>query len=163
MHNSSLILGDSIDCEQSLFCFRFSHVPLPSCATSHARGHLRVSRFARRTTEKRETARSLGDSIKVRTNEWASCLFCTYAQQHWSETRNNVFLLEQKFTFEQPFRVLPANLRFYNWTSVEMTHQSGWNFTVTSGLSNKTWKTSDRLAGMNLSTKILTVTNLSSW
>ena len=25
---------------------------------SHARGHLRVSRFARRTTEKRETARS---------------------------------------------------------------------------------------------------------
>ena len=28
-------------------------------ATSHARGHLRVSRFARRTTEKRETARSL--------------------------------------------------------------------------------------------------------
>ena len=33
-------------------------VPLPS--VSHARGHLRVSRFARRTTEKRETARSLG-------------------------------------------------------------------------------------------------------
>ena len=28
-------------------------------AISHARGHLRVSRFARRTTEKRETARSL--------------------------------------------------------------------------------------------------------
>ena len=34
-------------------------MPLPSRATSHARGHLRVSRFARRTTEKRETARSL--------------------------------------------------------------------------------------------------------
>ena len=34
-------------------------VPLPSRAISHARGHLRVSRFARRTTEKRETARSL--------------------------------------------------------------------------------------------------------
>ena len=33
--------------------------PLPSRAISHARGHLRVSRFARRTTEKRETARSL--------------------------------------------------------------------------------------------------------
>ena len=32
--------------------------PLPSRAISHARGHLRVSRFARRTTEKRETARS---------------------------------------------------------------------------------------------------------
>ena len=28
-------------------------------AISHARGHLRVSRFARRTTEKMETARSL--------------------------------------------------------------------------------------------------------
>ena len=34
-------------------------VPLPSRAISHARGHLLVSRFARRTTEKRETARSL--------------------------------------------------------------------------------------------------------
>ena len=33
--------------------------PLPSRAISHARGHLRVSRFARQTTEKRETARSL--------------------------------------------------------------------------------------------------------
>ena len=32
---------------------------LPSRAISHARDHLRVSRFARRTTEKRETARSL--------------------------------------------------------------------------------------------------------
>ena len=43
-----------IDCEKSLF-----FVPLPSRAISHARGHLRVSRFARRTKEKRETARSL--------------------------------------------------------------------------------------------------------
>ena len=33
--------------------------PPPSRAISHARGHLRVSRFARQTTEKRETARSL--------------------------------------------------------------------------------------------------------
>ena len=33
--------------------------PLPSRAISHARGHLRVSRNARWTTEKRETARSL--------------------------------------------------------------------------------------------------------
>ena len=33
--------------------------PPPSRAISHARGHLRVPRFARRTTEKRETARSL--------------------------------------------------------------------------------------------------------
>ena len=30
-------------------------------AISHARGHLRVSRFAGRTTEKRETAHSLVD------------------------------------------------------------------------------------------------------
>ena len=34
-------------------------LPLPSRTISHARGHLRVSRFARRTTEKRQTARSL--------------------------------------------------------------------------------------------------------
>ena len=34
-------------------------MPLPSRAISHARGHLRISRFARRTTEKREAARSL--------------------------------------------------------------------------------------------------------
>ena len=40
--------------KESLF-FRAS----PSRASSHARGNLRVSRFARRTTEKRETARSL--------------------------------------------------------------------------------------------------------
>ena len=32
---------------------------LSRLSLSHARGHLRVSRFARRTTEKRETARSL--------------------------------------------------------------------------------------------------------
>ena len=37
--------------------------PLPSRAISHARGHLRVSRFARRTTEKRETARSLCEHL----------------------------------------------------------------------------------------------------
>ena len=33
--------------------------PLPSRAISHARGHLRISRFARRTTEKRQAACSL--------------------------------------------------------------------------------------------------------
>ena len=57
-----------LDCEQSLFFFRFSkraisHAPSvtrhQSRAISLARGHLRVSRFARQTTEKRETARSL--------------------------------------------------------------------------------------------------------
>jgi len=36
-----------------------------SRAVSHARGHLRVSRFARRTTEKRETARSLARKLLV--------------------------------------------------------------------------------------------------
>ena len=66
-----------LDCEQSLFFFLFSkgsararerrsretretRAALPSRAISLTRGHLRVSRFARRTTEKRETARSLG-------------------------------------------------------------------------------------------------------
>ena len=39
--------------------------PLPSRAISHARGHSRVSRFARRTTEKRETARSLGTQVNL--------------------------------------------------------------------------------------------------
>ena len=61
----------SLDCEQSLFFFRFSKGSArarerrsrekreTSRAISHARGPLRVSQFARRTTEKRETARSL--------------------------------------------------------------------------------------------------------
>ena len=35
-------------------------------ASSVARGHLRVSRFARRTTEKRETARSLNNGLLER-------------------------------------------------------------------------------------------------
>ena len=39
--------------------------PLPSRAISHARGHLRVSRFTRQTTEKRETARSLTRTWKA--------------------------------------------------------------------------------------------------
>ena len=38
---------------------RFHRLRAVSLFLSHARGHLRVSRFARRTTEKRETARSL--------------------------------------------------------------------------------------------------------
>ena len=68
-HSTVIVDRDQVhkilDCEQSLFFFRFSgsnaraRQPLPSCAISHARGHLRFSRFARRTTEKRETARSL--------------------------------------------------------------------------------------------------------
>ena len=60
-----------VDCEESLFFFRFSESSAraevrretretrTSHTFSHARGHLRVSRFARRTPEKRYTARSL--------------------------------------------------------------------------------------------------------
>ena len=49
-----------------IFFPEFSYfVPLPSRAISHARGHLRVSRFARWTTEKRETARSLESSLRT--------------------------------------------------------------------------------------------------
>ena len=46
-------------------------VPLPSRAISHACDHLqlRVSRFARRTTEKRETARSLVKNAKRSQNQ----------------------------------------------------------------------------------------------
>ena len=40
-------------------------IELPSRAISLARGHLRVSRFARRTTEKRETARSLPFPLRL--------------------------------------------------------------------------------------------------
>ena len=60
------------------------HARGPSRAISHARGHLRVSRFARRTSEKRETARSL-DSLsmlqaprkllKKRLNQYTACNF----------------------------------------------------------------------------------------
>ena len=73
--------GGMLDCEQSLFFFRFSpesnararerrsretrETPLPSRAISHARGHLRVSLFVRRTTEKRETARSLVECMST--------------------------------------------------------------------------------------------------
>ena len=53
----------SLDCGKTIlsgFAGSLSFfVPLPSRAISHARGHLRVSHFAQRTTEKRETARSL--------------------------------------------------------------------------------------------------------
>ena len=48
--------------------------PLPSRAISLARGHLRVSRFARRTTEKRETARSLTFLLAFLQNEFQSLL-----------------------------------------------------------------------------------------
>ena len=52
-----------------------SRLLVPSRAISHARGHLRISRFARRTTEKREAARSL---VLVRLEDlelWLSAMF----------------------------------------------------------------------------------------
>ena len=57
-----------LDCEKSLFFFRFSErnararereAARRAKRGRHARGHLRVTRFARRTTEEREIARSL--------------------------------------------------------------------------------------------------------
>ena len=64
----ALELNFLLDCDQSLFFFRFKKRSARARelrdakrghAISHARGHLRVSCFARRNTEKRETARSL--------------------------------------------------------------------------------------------------------
>ena len=49
--------------------------PLPSRAVSHACGHLLVSRLARRTTEKRETARSLKNENVINCN-----CNCSYAR-----------------------------------------------------------------------------------
>ena len=54
----SLQRNDSLKC-QLVEKVDIFFVPLPSRAISHARGHLRISRFARRTTEKRGAARSL--------------------------------------------------------------------------------------------------------
>ena len=64
------------------------HARGPSRAISHARGHLRVSRFARRTTEKRETARSL---IAVRIRTCRAIFF--------------FFLLRQKKPFRTVFKL----------------------------------------------------------
>ena len=51
-----LMMAEALqECLECLECF----VSLPSRAISLVRGHSRVSRFAQRTTEKRETARSL--------------------------------------------------------------------------------------------------------
>ena len=55
-------------------------VPLPSLpAISHARGPLRVSRFAQRTTEKRETARSLW-TLDVRSIKYKRDIFVSGGQ-----------------------------------------------------------------------------------
>ena len=54
-------------------------VPLPSRVISHARGPLRVSRFAQRTTEKRETARSLW-TLDVRSVKYKRDIFVSGGQ-----------------------------------------------------------------------------------
>jgi len=61
-------------------------VPLPSRAISHARGHLRVSRFARRTTEKRETARSL-NIVGTRKTGFALPFQCEQPSEKLSEDK----------------------------------------------------------------------------
>ena len=60
--------------------------PLPSRAISHARGHLRVSRFARRTTEKRETARSL-NIVGTRKTDFALPFQCEKRSEKLSEDK----------------------------------------------------------------------------
>ena len=57
-------------------------MPLPSRAISHARGHLRVSRFARRTTEKRETARSL-DTNRIRVDGRIRFVYATSGRRYF--------------------------------------------------------------------------------
>ena len=59
-------------------------MPLPSRAISLARGHLRVSRFARRTTEKRETARSL---CFYRRRRFLSSLIITQMRQIFQNSK----------------------------------------------------------------------------
>ena len=87
-----------LDCEQSLFFFRFSESNARarerrSCETREtraARGHLRVSRFARRTTEKIETTRSLENRMKKnsRSRNW-NRRFRKLAYVH-TKTRNAI-------------------------------------------------------------------------
>ena len=99
-----------IDCEQSLFFFRFSESNARAqerrSAVSHARGHLRVSRFARRTTEKRETARSLIFShiqcvhpiqdydTQCRNHHRSYCV-CLFVCLFWQIGREALILMEE--------------------------------------------------------------------
>ena len=53
---------------------------------SHASGHLRVSRFARRTTEKRETARSL-NIVGARKTDFALPFQCEKPREKLSEDK----------------------------------------------------------------------------
>ena len=100
-----------------------SLVPLPSRAIGHARGHLRVSRFARRTTEKRETARSLClqrsvfDIPKIK-REWSSQNMLKYSGTSMCDNHNvpklqsNIVWIAQ----EPPFLVS------------DIDHLGGWRF-----------------------------------
>ena len=53
---------------------------------SHASGHLRVSRFARRTTEKRETPRSL-NIVGTRKTDFALPFQCQKPSEKLSEDK----------------------------------------------------------------------------
>ena len=61
-------------------------MPLPSRAISHARGHLRVSRFARRATVKREPARSL-NIVGTRKTDFALPFQCEKPREKLSEDK----------------------------------------------------------------------------
>ena len=67
-------------------------VSLPSRAIGHARGHLRVSRFARQTTQKRETARSLLFSLFLFKNHKD-----TFCLQVWQLKASHASPLPWKF------------------------------------------------------------------
>ena len=70
--------------------------PLPSRAISHARGHLRFSRFARRTTEKRETARSLVHELKIKLLKLLSAvLFYSCSRSQYRGTVTSSFPASQ--------------------------------------------------------------------
>ena len=70
-------------------------MPLPSRAISLARGHLRVSRFARRTTEKRETARSL---YFYRRRRFLSSLIITQMRQIFENNKMTKLAIAVQFS-----------------------------------------------------------------
>ena len=102
-----------------------SHVPLPSRAISLARGHLRVSRFARRTTEKRETARSL-KTIYC----WGECKHYFNRQLHYKQVAAVVWELQNSSPTACVWRwhkkidlCAQINLKQYQLTAMKHTYQ----------------------------------------
>ena len=83
-------------------------VPLPSRAISHTRGHLRISRFARRTTEKREAARSLGISLLIFKTKFDGNCF-----EHWTcrNSRGSILVL-LKIKFCKVSHFVPKQICF---------------------------------------------------